>query len=106
MGTLIGRLASVVLLMWRCFLQSDNPSNVVLSRRRRALDPVKKTCLLYVQTDHIFWDEFKSREVIISKIAEHVKAVNKIYTDTTFLTLSGEKIQGINFMVKRLRVSV
>nr|CAB3219987.1 disintegrin and metalloproteinase domain-containing protein 10-like [Phallusia mammillata] len=86
-------------------LERGYDDNMAHSRHRRAVDQKKKTCLLFIQTDHIFFNEFPSRDLIISKIAEHVKAVNKIYTDTTFLTSDNENIQGINFMVQRLRIN-
>uniref|UniRef100_H2Y604 ADAM10 endopeptidase n=1 Tax=Ciona savignyi TaxID=51511 RepID=H2Y604_CIOSA len=76
-----------------------------VKRVRRAVDPTKTTCLIYIQTDHILYEEFNSREVIISKIAEHVKAVNQIYSNTVFNTAAGEKIRGIKFMVQRVRIN-
>ncbi len=64
------------------------------SRVKRALDNPnkKKSCSLYIQTDPLFWrhirdqegDDDKTEEEILSLIAQHVKAVNKIYSDTNF----------------------
>ena len=64
-------------------------------RSKRALDNPnkKKSCSLYIQTDPLFWrhireqeggDDAKTEEEILSLIAQHVKAVNRIYSDTPF----------------------
>lgn len=47
----------------------------------------------------------KSREKIVGKISEHVKALNEVFKNTEFTTSSGEKIRNIGFMVKRLMVN-
>ncbi|CAM9211911.1 unnamed protein product, partial [Lampetra planeri] len=79
-------------------------------RLRRALGPEQKTCLLFIQTDHLFTQHYGSRDNVIAQhygsrdnviaqIAGHVKALDAIYQNTNF-----NGIRGINFMVKRVRV--
>ena len=64
-------------------------------RRKRSTTAnpnMKKSCSLYIQTDPLFWlhikkhekDDHKIEEEILSLIAQHVKAVNRIYSDTAF----------------------
>ena len=58
-------------------------------RRKRSLPnpSPKKSCSLYIQTDPLFWLHIKDQEKepakieeeILSLIAQHVKAVNRIY---------------------------
>ncbi|XP_078479103.1 disintegrin and metalloproteinase domain-containing protein 10-like, partial [Lampetra planeri] len=69
-------------------------------RLRRALGPEQKTCLLFIQTDHLFTQHYGSRDNVIAQIAGHVKALDAIYQNTNF-----NGIRGINFMVKRVRVN-
>ena len=64
-------------------------------RRKRSTTTnpnMKKSCSLYIQTDPLFWlhikqhekNDQKIEEEILSLIAQHVKAVNRIYSDTAF----------------------
>ena len=66
----------------------------------------RKSCSLYIQTDPLFWLHIKEQEnepakieeEILSLIAQHVKAVNRIYSDTSF---DGKyKHNGYQFEVK------
>lgn len=70
---------------------------------KRDVDPTKTHCLLYIQTDWVLFKDFSgltnTRELVISKIAEHVKVVNQYYHQTNF-----DGIKGIGFIVKRLKV--
>eukprot|EP00095_Tigriopus_kingsejongensis_P005881 maker-scaffold38_size502422-snap-gene-4.24 protein:Tk05881 transcript:maker-scaffold38_size502422-snap-gene-4.24-mRNA-1 annotation:"disintegrin and metalloproteinase domain-containing protein 10 isoform x3" len=70
----------------------------------------KKSCSLYIQTDPLFWrhvreqegDDDKTQEEILSLIAQHVKAVNRIYSDTPF---DGKyKHNGYQFEVQRIKI--
>ncbi len=70
----------------------------------------KKSCSLYIQTDPLFWrhikeqekDAAKTEEEILSLIAQHVKAVNRIYSDTSF---DGKyKHNGYQFEVQRIKI--
>uniref|UniRef100_A0A8C4N466 Disintegrin and metalloproteinase domain-containing protein 10 n=1 Tax=Eptatretus burgeri TaxID=7764 RepID=A0A8C4N466_EPTBU len=68
-------------------------------RMRRDLSR-KTTCLLYVQTDHLFFRKYGSSEAVTAQIANHVRAVNLIYQSTNF-----DGFRNTNFMVKRIRVN-
>ena len=83
-------------------------------RVRRALPPPdrsnKKSCHLYIQTDPLFWthiyqqekNEAKTKEEILSLIAQHVKAVNRIYSDTEFNGRYSH--HGYQFSVQRIKI--
>nr|6BE6_A Chain A, Disintegrin and metalloproteinase domain-containing protein 10 [Homo sapiens]6BE6_B Chain B, Disintegrin and metalloproteinase domain-containing protein 10 [Homo sapiens]6BE6_C Chain C, Disintegrin and metalloproteinase domain-containing protein 10 [Homo sapiens]6BE6_D Chain D, Disintegrin and metalloproteinase domain-containing protein 10 [Homo sapiens] len=60
----------------------------------------KNTCQLYIQTDHLFFKYYGTREAVIAQISSHVKAIDTIYQTTDF---SG--IRQISFMVKRIRIN-
>ena len=70
----------------------------------------KKSCTLYIQTDPLFWLHIQKQEErpekvteeILSLIAQHVKAVNRIYSDTSF---DGKyKHNGYQFAVQRINI--
>ena len=49
-------------------------------RHKRAIDPSKTTCTLYVQADHLFFQKFHSNpETVIEQLTQHVQGVNDIY---------------------------
>ncbi|KAI1889641.1 hypothetical protein AGOR_G00165040 [Albula goreensis] len=77
--------------------QSDGP---VLLRKRRAAQVEKNTCQLFIQTDHLFYKYYGTREAVIAQISSHVKAIDSIYQSTDFLG-----IRNISFMVKRIRIN-
>uniref|UniRef100_UPI00358EFA1F disintegrin and metalloproteinase domain-containing protein 10 isoform X2 n=1 Tax=Myxine glutinosa TaxID=7769 RepID=UPI00358EFA1F len=79
--------------------KSKTSSNETSQRNRRAVD-TKNTCLLFIQTDHLFFKYYQSKEAVIAQIASHVKAVNVIYHNANF-----DGIRGITFMVKRVRIN-
>ncbi|XP_069723000.1 disintegrin and metalloproteinase domain-containing protein 10 [Phaenicophaeus curvirostris] len=69
-------------------------------RKKRATQAEKNTCQLYIQTDHLFYKHYGTREAVIAQISSHVKAIDTIYQSTDF---SG--IRNISFMVKRIRIN-
>ncbi|KAG1654923.1 Disintegrin and metalloproteinase domain-containing protein 10 [Nymphon striatum] len=78
-----------------------------LYRTKRAPD-LRRTCSLYIQTDSLLFEHIKGkfdevkkvRDEITALIAEHVKAVNHIYSNTNFLGFNGFK-----FIVQRITVN-
>ncbi|XP_064192462.1 disintegrin and metalloproteinase domain-containing protein 10-like isoform X2 [Anguilla rostrata] len=76
---------------------SDGP---VLLRKRRAAQVEKNTCQLFIQTDHLFFKYYGTREAVIAQISSHVKAIDSIYQTTDF-----QGIRNISFMVKRIRIN-
>ena len=49
-------------------------------RHKRAIDPTKTTCTLFVQADHLFYQKFHSNtETVIEQLTQHVQGVNDIY---------------------------
>lgn len=70
-----------------------------LLRKKRTTLAERNTCQLYIQTDHLFFKYYGTREAVIAQISSHVKAIDTIYQTTDF---SG--IRNISFMVKRIRV--
>ncbi|XP_060742213.1 disintegrin and metalloproteinase domain-containing protein 10-like isoform X1 [Tachysurus vachellii] len=72
----------------------------VLQRKKRMAQVEKNTCQLFIQTDHLFYKYYKTREAVIAQISSHVKAIDAIYQGTDFLG-----IRNISFMVKRIRIN-
>ncbi|KAM8895035.1 disintegrin and metalloproteinase domain-containing protein 10 [Spinachia spinachia] len=72
----------------------------VILRRKRAAAKEKNTCQLFIQTDHLFFKYYGTREAVIAQISSHVKAIDSIYQATDFLG-----IRNISFMVKRIRIN-
>ena len=61
-------------------------------RQRRAVDPSKTTCTLYLQADHLFYEKFSNNEeLVIEQLTQHVQGVNSIY-----------QIIGIHFDIKHV----
>ncbi|XP_037090955.1 disintegrin and metalloproteinase domain-containing protein 10-like [Pollicipes pollicipes] len=73
------------------------------SRRRRAVINNKKTtCTMYLQADHLFYEQFGSEEACIDAMIRHVQQANEIYKTVDF---DQDGIQdNIGFMIKRIRV--
>lgn len=49
---------------------------------KRAIDPKKTTCMLYLQADHQFYSRYRSEEACIEVMTRHVQRVNSIYRNT------------------------
>lgn len=81
-------------------LDEDHSYGPVLLRKRRAAGKEKNTCQLFIQTDHLFYRHYGTREAVIAQISSHVKAIDSIYQATDFLG-----IRNISFMVKRIRIN-
>ncbi|XP_061891855.1 disintegrin and metalloproteinase domain-containing protein 10-like [Entelurus aequoreus] len=75
-------------------------NDAVMQRKKRMAQAEKNTCQLFIQTDHLFYMHYKTREAVIAQISSHVKAINAIYQGTDFLG-----IRNISFMVKRIRIN-
>ncbi|KAK2144321.1 hypothetical protein LSH36_767g00016 [Paralvinella palmiformis] len=73
------------------------------ARQRRAIDPTKTTCTLYIQADHLFYQKFgNNEERVIEQLTQHVQGVNQIYSIVDF---DGDgKEDRINFIIKRVKV--
>jgi len=91
--------------------------------KRKAKKPSsnKKSCSLFIQADPLLWDHIwaqerrrlkdkprsevdaKTQEEILSLIAQHVKAVNKIYGDTEF-SAGKYSHTGHTFEVQRIKI--
>uniref|UniRef100_A0A8B9HV34 Disintegrin and metalloproteinase domain-containing protein 10 n=1 Tax=Astyanax mexicanus TaxID=7994 RepID=A0A8B9HV34_ASTMX len=77
--------------------RADGP---VILRKRRAAQIEQNTCQLFIQTDHLFFKYYGTREAVIAQISSHVKAIDSIYQSTDF-----QGIRNISFMVKRIRIN-
>ncbi|XP_043934831.1 disintegrin and metalloproteinase domain-containing protein 10 [Protopterus annectens] len=80
--------------------EMEETSGPVILRKRREAQAEKNTCQLYIQTDHLFFKYYGTRESVISQISSHVKAIDTIYQTTDF-----KGIRNISFMVKRIRIN-
>jgi len=82
-------------------------------RTKRAIQSPtnKKSCSLFIQTDPLLWKhvkeqertDSKTQEEILSLIAQHVKAVNRIYGDTEF-GAGRYRHTGYTFQVNRIKI--
>ncbi|CAB4055708.1 ADAM10 [Lepeophtheirus salmonis] len=72
------------------------------SHARRKIDPKKTTCMLYLQADHLFYQEVGSEEAAIEIMTRHVQRVNSIYRPVDFD--QDGKADNISFMIKRIKV--
>ncbi|GAA6230881.1 disintegrin and metalloproteinase domain-containing protein 10 isoform X1 [Lates japonicus] len=80
--------------------EEESSHGPVILRRRRAAGKEKNTCQLFIQTDHLFYKYYGTREAVIAQISSHVKAIDSIYQATDFMG-----IRNISFMVKRIRIN-
>ncbi|TNN87505.1 Disintegrin and metalloproteinase domain-containing protein 10 [Liparis tanakae] len=80
--------------------EEESSHGPVILRRKRAAAKEKNTCQLFIQTDHLFFKYYGTREAVIAQISSHVKAIDSIYQATDFLG-----IRNISFMVKRIRIN-
>ena len=72
------------------------------SSRKRKIDKRKTTCMLYLQADHLFYEQLGSEEASIEVMTRHVQRVNSIYRPIDF---DGDgKADNISFMIKRIKV--
>lgn len=55
-----------------------------LLRKKRTTLAERNTCQLYIQTDHLFFKYYGTREAVIAQISSHVKAIDTIYQTTDF----------------------
>uniref|UniRef100_A0A672GGJ7 Disintegrin and metalloproteinase domain-containing protein 10 n=1 Tax=Salarias fasciatus TaxID=181472 RepID=A0A672GGJ7_SALFA len=81
-------------------LEEHHAYGPVVLRRKRAAGKEKNTCQLFIQTDHLFYKYYGTREAVIAQISSHVKAIDSIYQATDFMG-----IRNISFMVKRIRIN-
>ncbi|KAL4613367.1 disintegrin and metalloproteinase domain-containing protein 10 [Arapaima gigas] len=81
-------------------LEEEAFNGPVILRKKRAAQVEKNTCQLFIQTDHLFFKYYGTREAVIAQISSHVKAIDTIYQSTDF-----QGIRNISFMVKRIRIN-
>ncbi|XP_055049184.1 disintegrin and metalloproteinase domain-containing protein 10 [Misgurnus anguillicaudatus] len=81
-------------------VKKTSVNDPVVLRRKRMTQVEKNTCQLFIQTDHLFFKYYKTREAVIAQISSHVKAIDAIYQGTDFMG-----IRNISFMVKRIRIN-
>ncbi|XP_053176465.1 disintegrin and metalloproteinase domain-containing protein 10 [Scomber japonicus] len=81
-------------------LEDENSHGPVILRKKRAAGKEKNTCQLFIQTDHLFFKYYGTREAVIAQISSHVKAIDSIYQATDFMG-----IRNISFMVKRIKIN-
>lgn len=73
-----------------------------LAEGRGVIDKKKKTCMLYLQADHLFYEAMGSEEACVEAMTRHVQRVNSIYEPIDF-DQDGEP-DNIRFMIKRIKV--
>ncbi|XP_048750317.2 disintegrin and metalloproteinase domain-containing protein 10-like [Ostrea edulis] len=72
-------------------------------RRKRAVDPAKTVCSLYIQADHTFYQKYSSNvDTVVSQLSAYVQAINSIFNPIDF---DGDNsADNIGFQVKRMKV--
>ncbi|XP_034045963.1 disintegrin and metalloproteinase domain-containing protein 10 [Thalassophryne amazonica] len=81
-------------------LEEESSYGPVILRKKRATGKEKNTCQLFIQTDHLFFRYYGTKEAVIAQISSHVKAIDSIYQATDFMG-----IRNISFMVKRIKIN-
>ena len=66
------------------FANSQNPytnnNEFSYHRNRRAIDPAKVTCEVYMQADHLYYRRYyNDTDTVIEKLTQHVQAINNIF---------------------------
>ena len=54
-----------------------NEARLALAEGRGVIDKKKKTCMLYLQADHLFYEAMGSEEACIETMTRHVQRVNR-----------------------------
>lgn len=56
-------------------------ANLPAHRRKRAIDPTKTVCTLYMQADHTFYQKYGSNvDTVVAQLGVYVQAVNNIFS--------------------------
>nr|XP_022312257.1 disintegrin and metalloproteinase domain-containing protein 10-like [Crassostrea virginica] len=78
-------------------------ANLPEHRRKRAIDPTKTVCSIYMQADHTFYQKYSSNiDTVVAQLGVYVQAVNNIFQRIDF---DGDSsADNIGFLVKRLKV--
>lgn len=73
-------------------LRADEASGKpVLLRRKRMAQPEKNTCQLFIQTDHLFYKYYKTREAVIAQVTLEI-ARTHARTHATMLPITPAEI--------------
>lgn len=55
-------------------------ANLPEHRRKRAIDPTKTVCSIYMQADHTFYQKYSSNiDTVVAQLGVYVQAVNNIF---------------------------
>ena len=54
-----------------------NEARLALAEGRGVIDKKRKTCMLYLQADHLFYEAMGSEEACIETMTRHVQRVNR-----------------------------
>ncbi|XP_067943444.1 disintegrin and metalloproteinase domain-containing protein 10-like [Watersipora subatra] len=88
------------------FLKAFHKRSVMYSeeknRRRRAVDPEKTTCELYLQADHYYYEKWGSVDTVVELLTAYVQAANSIYRTIDF-DADGQA-DNVTFTIKKLKI--
>ena len=70
-------------------------------RNKRAVDPSKVTCEVYMQADHLYYERYyNDTDTVIEKLTQHVQALNNIFPAIgeyrPISTLDGSKFRQVH----------
>ena len=63
------------------FRQKSQQRTMEANKNKNKIDSKKKTCMLYLQADHLFYQQMGSEEAAIDVMTRHVQRVNSIYRE-------------------------
>ncbi|XP_021377836.1 disintegrin and metalloproteinase domain-containing protein 10-like isoform X2 [Mizuhopecten yessoensis] len=102
------------------YSREQNTANQESSQGRHKRDTLglQNTCYMYLRSDPVLWELYKSkgvsdivaRDEILALFAAHVAAINKIYSETRFETYEkdankgGFSYEGVHFQVQRTSI--
>ena len=83
-GESVPQVAKQTVTTYEVLDWEDVPESVRHHFRKRAktanmIDVKKRTCMLYLQADHLFYENMGSEEACIEAMTRHVQRVNSIY---------------------------
>ncbi|XP_021364207.1 disintegrin and metalloproteinase domain-containing protein 10-like [Mizuhopecten yessoensis] len=72
------------------------------NRQRRAIDPTKTVCELYLKADHTFFNKFVTHDAVLDQMTNHVQASNDIFS---LIDFDGDgSADSITFQIKRVTI--
>ncbi|CAD5110616.1 DgyrCDS2 [Dimorphilus gyrociliatus] len=73
------------------------------ARRKRAVNPRKTTCTLFLQADHLFYERYNDIGSVLQQLTHHVQTLNEIFNPIDF---DGNGLpDNIGFVIKKIKIN-